>query len=118
MKRSYYDLLDVPRNAPPEALQQAYRDLISRAANAPPGDAEAVANEVKLARRAFAELMHPGKRAAYDAYLEAEARRERFVLGSEPYVPDRFRHGAGSWGGTKVWATVIVVLVLLGIGVY
>lgn len=116
MKRSYYDLLRVPRNAPPEALQQAYRALISRAVNAPPDQAEALGNEVKLARRAFAELMHPEKRAAYDAYLKEEERREGFVRGPAQYVPDRFRHDGGRRSGKTVWATVITVLALLCIG--
>lgn len=118
MKRTYYDLLGVPRNAPPEALREAYRALISRAASAPPDQAEALGNEVRLARRAFAELMHPAKRAAYDASLAAEARRERFLPGSAPYVPDRFRHDAGRWSRRTVWATVIAALVLVGIGTY
>lgn len=116
MKRSYYDLLGVPPNASPEALQQAYRDLISRAARAP-GD-EDLGNQVRLARRAFAELMVPAKRAAYDAFLAGEARRERFVRESPPYVPDRFRHGAEGRGGKAVWATVITALVLVGLGAY
>jgi len=118
MKRSYYDLLRVPRNAPPEAVQQAYRDLISRAASAPPHQAEAFANEVKLARRAFAVLMHPGKRAAYDTHLEEEARRERFVRGPTHYVPDRFKHGVGRWSSKTVWATVITVLALVAVGAF
>ena len=119
MKRNYYDVLDVPRNAPPEALQQAYRGIISRAASAPPDQAEAMGNEVKLARRAFTKLMHPGKRAAYDAYLAEEERRKRFVRGPAHYVPDRFTHGKGNWSGKTVWATtVITVLVLVAIGAF
>jgi len=118
MKRSYYDLLRVPRNAPPEAIQQAYRALISRAASASPDQAEAVANEVKLARRAFAVLMHPGKRAAYDTYLEEEARREHFVRGPAHYVPDRFKHGTGNLSRKTVWATAIAVLALVAVGAF
>lgn len=116
MKRSYYDLLGVPPNAPAEALQQAYRDLIARAARTP--EDEHLADRVRLARRAFAELMHPGKRAAYDARLAREAKPEHFQRETAPYVPDRFRHDAESRGGKLAWAMVITVLVLAGIGVY
>lgn len=74
--RSYYQVLGVPRSAPPEAIQQAYRKVIVRAACSSGPDSETLHDEVRCAREAFAVLMNPERRAAYDASCGALDARE------------------------------------------
>ncbi len=76
MMRSHYQVLGVPCSAPPEAIQQAYRKVIVRAACSSGPEAQALHEEVRLAREAFAVLMDPDKRAAYDRACGAPDTRE------------------------------------------
>lgn len=82
--RSHYQVLGVPYSAPPEAIQQAYRKVIVRAACSSGSEAQSLRDEVKLAREAFAVLMDPEKRAAYDSAC----------LGRDPEVARGLAHGA------------------------
>lgn len=64
--RTHYQVLGVPYSAPPEAIQQAYRKVIVRAACSSGPEVQVLRDDVRLAREAFAVLMDPEKRAAYD----------------------------------------------------
>lgn len=66
MIRTHYQVLGLPPTAPPEAIQQAYRKLIVRAACSTGPEAHLVRDELRCAREAFALLMDPERRAAYD----------------------------------------------------
>jgi curved DNA-binding protein CbpA len=66
MIRNHYQVLGVPFTAPPEAIQQAYRRIIVRAACSTGSEGLALRDELRRAREAFAVLMDPDKRAAYD----------------------------------------------------
>lgn len=67
MIRTHYQVLGIPPTAPPEAVQQAYRKVIVRAACSSGPEAHVVRDELRLAREAFAVLMNPERRAAYDS---------------------------------------------------
>jgi molecular chaperone DnaJ len=89
--RNYYQVLGVPSSAPPEAIQQAYRKVIVRAACSTGPEAWQLREELRLAREAFAVLMNPDKRAAYDTGC----------LGLRPEHADGSRRGIlGFWLGS------------------
>ncbi len=70
-KRDYYEVLDVPRDAPVEQIKKAYKKLAL--ANHPdrnPGDEEAVVR-FKEAAEAFDVLNDPQKRSRYDRFGHA-----------------------------------------------
>jgi len=90
--RTHYQVLGVPYSAPPEAIQQAYRKVIVRAACSSGPEAQLLRDEVRLAREAYAVLMDPEKRAAYDSAC----------LGLHPEVARALARGAavGVWWST------------------
>lgn len=67
MIRTHYQVLGIATSAPPEAIRQAYRKVIVRAACSSGPEAQLARCELRLAREAFAVLMDPDKRAAYDS---------------------------------------------------
>ena len=70
-KRDYYEVLDVPRDAPVEQIKKAYKKLAL--ANHPdrnPGDEEAIVR-FKEAAEAFDVLNDPQKRSRYDRFGHA-----------------------------------------------
>lgn len=66
MIRTHYQVLGLPPTAPPEAIQQAYRKVIVRAACSSGPEAHLARDELRCAREAFAVLIDPERRAAYD----------------------------------------------------
>lgn len=68
VKRDYYEVLSVGRDADAKAIKSAYRRLAVRLhPDRNPGDAEAEAR-FKEAAEAYAVLSDPGKRARYDRF--------------------------------------------------
>ena len=71
VKRDYYDVLGIDRNAEDAAIKQAYRQLaIKYHPDRNPGDKQAV-EKMKEINEAYAVLSDPRKRRQYDAYGHA-----------------------------------------------
>jgi molecular chaperone DnaJ len=71
VKRDYYDVLGIDRNADDAAIKQAYRRLaIKYHPDRNPGDRQAV-ERMKELNEAYAVLSDPQKRRQYDAYGHA-----------------------------------------------
>ncbi|HXH07390.1 MAG TPA: molecular chaperone DnaJ [Vicinamibacterales bacterium] len=71
MKRDYYDVLGVPRNATDQEIKSAYRRLaLKYHPDRNPGDKQAE-ERFKEAAEAYAVLADPQKRAAYDRFGHA-----------------------------------------------
>ena len=71
VKRDYYDVLGVDRNADDSAIKQAYRRLAIKChPDRNPGDKQAV-ERMKELNEAYAVLSDPQKRQRYDAYGHA-----------------------------------------------
>jgi len=68
MKKDYYEILGVPRDASPEEIKRAYRRIAFKYhPDRNPGDKEAE-EKFKEAAEAYEVLRDPQKRAIYDAY--------------------------------------------------
>ncbi|MDD5501483.1 MAG: molecular chaperone DnaJ [Candidatus Omnitrophica bacterium] len=68
VKRDYYDVLGIDRNADDSAIKQAYRRLAIKChPDRNPGDRQAV-ERMKELNEAYAVLSDPQKRQRYDAY--------------------------------------------------
>lgn len=68
-KRTFYDVLQVSRNADPETIKAAYKSLVQRFhPDKNPGNPNAEKN-IKILTRAYEVLSDPVKRAGYDAAL-------------------------------------------------
>ncbi len=73
---TYYDLLNVSREAAPEGVRQAYRSLAQRYhPDKLQGSAEAVRVMAAL-NEAYAVLSDPQRRAHYDRAIETHALRQ------------------------------------------
>ena len=71
VKRDYYDVLGIDRNADDAAIKQAYRRLAIKChPDRNPGDKQAV-EKMKELNEAYAVLCDPQKRRRYDAYGHA-----------------------------------------------
>jgi curved DNA-binding protein CbpA len=118
MKRSYYEILGVEPGAAAEEIERAQRLLVALAASTVGEAGEALRNDAKLSGYALDVLLDPAKRAAYDAQLAAEAKREVFVPGPDRYVPDSLGVTEGWWRSRTAIAVGVAVLALIGIGTY
>lgn len=74
---SYYEILMVTRDAPPEVIRAAYKAL-SQKWHPDKNDHESAPEIMKLINTAYAELSDPDKRRAYHQWLEAEELRWTF----------------------------------------
>lgn len=72
MNYSYYEVLMVTRDAPPEVIRAAYKAL-SQKWHPDRNDHESAQEITTLLNRAYAELSDPDKRRAYDEWLASEA---------------------------------------------
>ena len=79
-KRNYYEVLGVPRNATPNEIQKAYRELLRKHhPDYNPGDMDAPRRTQEI-YEAYDILSDPDKRARYDASLPPEIRSMRDIL--------------------------------------
>lgn len=68
MKRDYYEILEVDRNATPQEIKAAYRKMaVQYHPDRNPGDT-AAEEQFKLAAEAYSVLSNPDKRAQYDRF--------------------------------------------------
>ncbi len=113
MKRDYYEVLGVDRNADEAAIRQAYRRLAIKChPDRNPGDSHAV-ERMKEINEAYAILIDPEKRRLYDAYGHAglEGYTADDIFGgidfasilSELGLRDVFSHLAHGWGGRSIF---------------
>ena len=70
-KKDYYDVLGVPRNAPPEEIKKAYRQAALKYHPDRNAGDKASEEQFKLASEAYEVLSDPEKRDRYDRYGEA-----------------------------------------------
>lgn len=71
---SYYEILMVTRDAPPEVIRAAYKAL-SQKWHPDKNDHESAPGIMAMINTAYAELSDPDKRRAYHQWLEAEELR-------------------------------------------
>jgi curved DNA-binding protein CbpA len=74
---SYYEILMVTRDAPPEVIRAAYKAL-SQKWHPDKNDHESAPEIMAMINTAYAELSDPDKRRAYHQWLEAEEMRWAF----------------------------------------
>lgn len=75
-KKDYYEVLGVPRDAPPEEIKRAYRRLAKKYhPDLNKEDPKAAEARFKELSEAYEVLMDDGKRGLYDAYGHAGARQ-------------------------------------------
>ncbi len=69
MKKDYYETLGVSRDASPEEIKRAYRNLAKKYhPDVSPGNKEEATEKFKEISEAYEVLMDPNKRALYDQY--------------------------------------------------
>lgn len=99
-KRDYYEILEVDRSAPEDALKRSYRKLAVRFhPDKNPGDHEAEGRFKELGE-AYDVLMDPQKRAAYDRYGHAAFQQGGMGGGGFHDPFDLFREVFGAGGGS------------------
>ncbi len=77
-KRDYYEILGIPRTAPPEEIKKAYRQMaLKHHPDRNPGDKEAE-DRFKEAAEAYSVLIDVEKRSVYDRYGQDGLRGEGF----------------------------------------
>ena len=77
-KRDYYEILGIPRNAPPEEIKKAYRQMaLKHHPDRNPGNKEAE-ERFKEAAEAYSVLIDVEKRSVYDRYGQDGLRGEGF----------------------------------------
>jgi molecular chaperone DnaJ len=77
-KRDYYEILGIPRNAPPEEIKKAYRQMaLKHHPDRNPGNKDAE-ERFKEAAEAYSVLADAQKRSVYDRYGQAGLRGEGF----------------------------------------
>jgi molecular chaperone DnaJ len=77
-KRDYYEILGIPRNAPPEEVKRAYRQMaLKHHPDRNPGNKEAE-ERFKEAAEAYSVLIDAQKRSVYDRYGQDGLRGEGF----------------------------------------
>ena len=102
VKRDYYEVLSVARNANGDALKKSYRRLaLQYHPDKNPGDPKAEERFKELGE-AYDVLNDPDKRAAYDryghaAFAQGTAGGARGSAGVDPF--DLFREVFGAGGG-------------------
>ena len=83
MNYSYYEVLMVTRDAPPEVIRAAYKALLQKWH--PDRNSHESAQEITaLLNRAYAELSDPEKRCAYDEWLASEV--DAFIPSEDPII--------------------------------
>ncbi len=86
MKRDYYEILGIPRNASPDEIKKAYRQLaVKYHPDKNPGDEQAE-EKFKEIQEAYSVLSNPEKRAAYDRFGHVGANGQGFTgFGAEAF---------------------------------
>jgi hypothetical protein len=110
MKRSFYEMLEVARDADQPRIDIAYRQATSRLGSGILRGAADAVLEAKLLRDGYEILSSPERRARYDAkLLDAEREVKLTLLPDDPY--GRRRLGIGT-------VVLIVLSAVLGSLVY
>ncbi len=79
MKRDYYEILGIPRNASPEEIKKAYRQMaLKYHPDRNPGNKEAE-EKFKEAAEAYSVLIDPEKRSVYDRFGHEGLRGEGYT---------------------------------------
>ncbi|GGG82797.1 J domain-containing protein [Paenibacillus radicis (ex Gao et al. 2016)] len=97
---TYYDLLEIPRQATPDQIKQAYRKLAKRHHPDANGGSREAEKRFKEVQEAYETLGDPGKRSAYDEQLSAGTHR---ASGGGPQKTGRTAD-AGAGAGNKAGA--------------
>jgi len=117
-KKNLYQLLQVPRNAAPDAVKAAYEARIQQlGTNAAP---EAM-TERSLLKQACDILSDPARRKLYDAKLIEEAARNAASGGdalAAPVPVMKQRAGSSAVPASVVWIVVVAFLGVAGAGVW
>ena len=110
VKRSFYEMLDVPRDASPAELDIAFRQATARLQSGTSRGAAAAVAEAKLIKDGHHILSDPDRRARYDAKLLADETEVKVT-----FFPDdsygRRRLGIGT-------VALVVLSTILGTIIY
>lgn len=117
---TYYDVLQVERDAPPERVRAAYRKLAQKYhPDKMPGNANAV-RAMAAINAAYDVLSDAHRRADHDLWI----RRAEQVAPRAPAAPDMplnlwtFLHPATSWPWYLLFGTMVVALGTVATAVY
>ena len=101
MKKDYYEILGVPRNATQEEIKRAYKKLIKKwHPDLNPNNREEAERRFKEIQEAYEVLSDPEKRAMYDRFgYVGEIPQEEFRTGGRiPSLEDLMREFFGDFG--------------------
>jgi curved DNA-binding protein CbpA len=106
-KRTYYSVLHVLHNDPPEAMHEAYKRVRKSHEAGLLSHDPAIIAEARLAKEAYDTLTDPARKAAYDIEHGISTPSQAAAIGMQP---------APFWDATRiiVWSIMLVLVV----GVY
>jgi len=108
MKKTLYEILEVPPDASAEAIRESYqRVLAQHESGKKPGDEDAE-NRLKFIKHAYAVLADPNQRMMYDSSLKKPA------LAAGTDYADPFPRSDPGWRRWVVGGTIAVVLLVAG----
>ncbi|MFF2484394.1 J domain-containing protein [Paenibacillus sp. NPDC058071] len=96
---TYYDILDISRQATPDQVKQAYRKLAKRYHPDVNGGSREAEKQFKEVQEAYETLSDPGKRSAYDERLAAGGQRASEGGPQKTGRADHAAAGAGKKAG-------------------
>lgn len=118
---TYYDVLQVGRDASPDGVRQAYRKLAQKYhPDKMPGNANAQ-RAMAAINAAYEVLSDPHQRAQHDAWIESTSRPARLAPAPVPAVPDSFwtfLNPVTGWPWYLLFATMAFALTTVGVAVY
>ncbi|HET6827034.1 MAG TPA: J domain-containing protein [Ramlibacter sp.] len=118
---TYYDVLQVDRDASPEGVRHAYRKLAQKYhPDKMPGNANAQ-RAMAAINAAYEVLSDPHQRAQHDAWIESTSRPARLAPASVPAPPESFwtfLNPVTGWPWYLLFATMAFALTTVGVAVY
>lgn len=118
---TYYDVLQVARDASPDGVRQAYRKLAQKYhPDKMPGNANAQ-RAMAAINAAYEVLSDPHQRAQHDAWIESTSRPARLAPAAVPAAPESFwtfLNPVTGWPWYLLFATMAFALTTVGVAVY
>jgi hypothetical protein len=116
---TYYEILQVERDAPPERIRLAYRRLAQKYHPDKHAGSESASRAMAAINAAYEVLSDAQQRAAHDVWIAGAHRPPRRAVRAAPAQSFRaFIHPANSWPWALLFAVMAFALATIGAAVY